>query len=70
MGRACSQCLIAGPLTVVKTCGELKQAAPGCRALGSSSDPQAGVGCAQSLLKWQHLAVCVPRGVKTKICAT
>ena len=45
MGRACSQCLIAGPLTVVKTCGELTQAAPGCRALGSSSDPQAGVGC-------------------------
>ena len=40
MGRACSQCLVTGPLTVVKTCGEAKaQASPGYRALSSGSDP-------------------------------
>lgn len=28
------------------------QAASDCRALGSGSDPQGGVGCAQSLWQW------------------
>ena len=31
MGRASSQCLDAGPLTVVRTCEEVAQAAHGCR---------------------------------------
>ena len=48
MGRACSQCLVARPLTMVRTCGKVVQAAPGCRALASGSDPQGGVGSTQS----------------------
>ena len=64
VGRACSHCLVAGPLTVVRTCGEMAQAAPGCRALGSGSDPQAGVGSAQSLWQWQQQGSCIPRGVR------
>ena len=44
MGRACSYFLVAGPLTVVRICGEVVQPAPGCRALGSYSDPQGIVG--------------------------
>ena len=43
MGRASSQCLVAGPLTVSGTCGKVAQTAPRCRALGSDSD-QACVG--------------------------
>ena len=39
MGRAYNQCLVAGPLTVVRICGELVQAAPGCRALGRDRGP-------------------------------
>jgi len=46
MDRANSQCLVAGPLTVARTCGKVAQAAPSCRALGSSRDPQAGIGSA------------------------
>ena len=44
MGRACSQCLVAGFLTVTRTHGELVQAAPSCRALRSGSDPQGCLG--------------------------
>ena len=47
--RASSRCLIAGPLTVARTHGKVVQVVPHCRALGSSSDPQAGVGGAQSV---------------------
>ena len=43
MGRACSQCLVAGLLTVARTHREVALVAPGFRALGSGSDPQAGV---------------------------
>lgn len=43
-GRASSQCLDVGPLTVARTHGEVMQAAPGSQALGSGSVPQAGVG--------------------------
>lgn len=32
MGRAGSNCLVAGPLTVAQTDGEVAQVAPGCRA--------------------------------------
>ena len=30
-GRASSQCLVSGPLTVARNCREVAQAAPGCR---------------------------------------
>ena len=53
MLRACSQCLVAGPLTVARTHREVvAQAAPDCRALGSGSDSLGGVGSTQSL--WQR----------------
>ena len=50
--RASSQCLIAGPLTVARTHGEVAPAAPVCSALGSSDDPQAVVGITQSIWQW------------------
>ena len=52
MVRASSQFLVAGPLTVARTCGEVVQAVPGCRALGSGSDPQAVVDGTQSIWQW------------------
>ena len=52
MGRASSWCLVAGPLTVARTHGNVAQYAPSCRALGSGSDPQAAVDSAQSI--WQN----------------
>ena len=63
---ACSQCLVAASLTVVSTHGEVAQAAPGCRALCSGSDPQGGVGGAQSLWQWQWQGwdMCVPSEVR------
>ena len=64
MSRASSKCLVAGPLRVVKTHGEVVQAASGCRALGSDSDPQAGVGHTQSIWQWQQQGMCFPRGVR------
>ena len=48
MGRASSQCLVAGPLTVARTCVKVAQAAPSCRAPGSDTDPQTGIGGAQA----------------------
>ena len=67
IGRAGSQCLIAGPLAVARTQGEVAaQAAPGFRALGSGSDLQGGGGSTQSLCQWQQQDVCIPRGVKAK----
>ena len=61
--RASSQCLVMGLLTVVRTSGEVALAAPCCRALGSSSDPQAGVGRAQSIWQWQQQGMHIPREV-------
>ena len=52
MGRASEQCLVAGTLTVARTCGKLAQAAPSCKALGSGSDPQAGVSGTWSIWQW------------------
>ena len=49
MGRASSQCLVAAPLTVARTQGKVVLAAPSCRALGSGSDLQSGVGCTWSI---------------------
>ena len=40
MGRASSQCLDAGLLTVARTCRMVAQATPSCRALGSGNEPQ------------------------------
>ena len=66
MGKACSQCLVAGPITVASTCGEVGvQAAPGCRALESGSDPQGGGGSTQSLWQQQQQGMCFPRGVSS-----
>ena len=55
LGRARSQ---------VRTCREVPQAAPGFRALGSGTDPQGGIGCAQSLWQQQQQGMCIPRGVR------
>ena len=52
--RAISQCLVAGSFIVVRTHRKVAQAAPGCRALGSGSDHQAGVGSTQSIWQWQQ----------------
>ena len=68
MCRDHSQCLVAGPLTMASTLGLVAQAMPDCRALGSDSDPQAGVKCAQSLRQWQHQGMCVTWGVRA-MCA-
>ena len=47
MGRARSQYLVAGPLIVARTYGEVAQAASSCRALESGSD--LGVGGTQNI---------------------
>ena len=52
VGRAGSQCLVSGSLTVVRTCREVAQAAPAYRALESCSDPQTGVCGAQNVSQW------------------
>ena len=53
--------VVAGPFTVSRTHGKVVQAAPSCRALGSGSDPQAGVDDTWSVWQWQQQGVCVPR---------
>ena len=65
MGRASSQGLVAGPLTVARTHGNKAQVLPHCRALGSNSDPQAGVGGAWSLRQWQDVRF--NRGVRATV---
>ena len=67
MGRASSQCLVAGPLTVARTHRKVVQATPSCRALGSGSDLQAGVGGTWSFWQWHWQGVCIPRGVRRTI---
>ena len=67
MSRASSQCLVTGPLTVARTHRKVVQAAPSCRALGSGSDPQAGVGSAQSIWQWQQQGVCIFMGVRATL---
>ena len=37
--RACSLCLVAGPLTVIRIHGKVIQAAPSCRDLGKWQRP-------------------------------
>ena len=64
MGRASSQCLVGGPLTVARTHRKMVQVAPSCRTLGSGSDPQGSVGGTWSIWQWQQQGMCVPRGVR------
>ena len=55
MGSACRWCLVAGPLAVARTHGQMgARDAPGHRTLSSSSDPQGGISSAQSLWQWQQ----------------
>ena len=49
MGRASSQCLVAGLLTVARTCRKVAQATPSCMALGRGNEPQANLGGAWSI---------------------
>ena len=63
IGRVSSQCLVARPMTVMRTCREVMQAAPDYRALGSGRDPQGCVASVQSLWLLQQQVMCVPMGV-------
>lgn len=62
IGRTCSQCLVAGLLTVGRTHRKVVQAAPNYRALGSGNDSQAGVSSAQSIWQWQQHGVFFSHG--------
>ena len=64
MGRAGSQCLVAGPLTVARTHGKVVQASPSFRALRSASDPQTGLAGAQSFWPWQWQGMGISMGMK------
>ena len=64
MGGASSHCLVAGPLTMSRTHGEVAQATPSFRALGSGNDPQSGADGTLSIWQWQQQSVCVLRGVR------
>ena len=39
MGRASSQCPVAGLLTAIRTYRKVVQPTPSCRALGSGNEP-------------------------------
>ena len=54
VGRASSQFLVAGPLTMAGTHWKFVKTAPSCRVLGNGSDTQAGVGGTQSVWQWQQ----------------
>ena len=64
MHKASNQCLVARPMTVARNCGEVAQFTPGYRVLASSSDPQGGIGGAQSLWQWQQQGICIARGLR------
>ena len=57
MGRAGSQCLVAGVLIVARICRKVAQDTPSCRALGRGNEPQADLGSAQSIWQWQWQGV-------------
>ena len=67
MGRASNQCLVIGLSIAARTCRKVAQAAPGCRALGSLSDPQGIVGSTQNVWQWQQQGRYVPRGARAPI---
>ena len=52
MGRAGSQCLVAGLLTVARTHQKAAQATPSCRALGSGNEFQADLSHVRSIWLW------------------
>lgn len=64
MDRVSTQCLVAGPLTVARTCSKVPQATPSCRAPGSVNEPQADLGSAWNIWQWQWQGVSVPRRVR------
>ena len=64
MSRFSTLCLVAGPLTMARTCSNVALAAPSCRAMWSGSDPQRGVGCAWSFWQLQWWSLCIPRGMR------
>ena len=51
MGRAGSQCLVGGVLTLARTCGKVVQDTASCRALGSGTEIQAYLGIAWNILQ-------------------
>ena len=51
--RASSQCLVAGLLTLARTCRKVAQATPRCRALGSANESQPYLDCALTIRQWQ-----------------
>ena len=57
MGRASSQCLVVGLLTVARTCRKMVQDTPSCKALGSGNELQADLDRAQSIWQWQWQGV-------------
>ena len=59
LGRASSQCLVAGTLTVARTHGKVVHAAPSCRAPESDSEPHAGLCGARNMLQWQKQGLCI-----------
>ena len=63
-GRASSECLVAGLLTVARTCRKVAQATPSCRALGSGNEAQANWDGAQNIWQWWLQGVWVSRGVR------
>lgn len=65
MGRASCQFLVGGLLTMARSCVEVTQSTPSCRALGRGSDPWSCVGIPQSIWQWQRLGMCIPRGVRS-----
>ena len=46
MGKASSQCMVAGLLTVARTCRKVVQATPSCRTLGGGIKSQADLDSA------------------------
>ena len=66
IGSVGRQHLVAGPLTVARTCGKVAQTALSCRAMGSGSTSQIVLGGgAWSIWQWHQQHVCIPRGGKT-----
>ena len=64
MGRSYSKCLVARPLVVERTQGEVAQVDSCCRALENGSNPHGGIGGAQGLWQWQQKGISIPRRVR------
>ena len=57
VGKASSQCPVAGLLTVARVCRKVAWTTPGCKALGSGNEPQADLSGAWSIWQWQRQGV-------------